>query len=144
MTQEGDVLLYQSVDGGEIEYSNGLALMIPGLETFVYLCLFGGNEDDAGGDDRTLQWWGNIDEVDKTRQHRSKTQYIIESLPANTANLQRLERATKDDLKVMLDIGLASSIEVQINLPMLNTVEIKLNIDGNTELIFTEVWSYSV
>ena len=48
MNQHGDVLLYHTPDGGEIEMVNGLVTMSGGLETMAYLCLFGGNEEDDG------------------------------------------------------------------------------------------------
>ena len=52
MTQQGDVLLFQTVDDGEINIENGVVEMSGGLETAAYLSLYGGNEDDDGREAR--------------------------------------------------------------------------------------------
>ena len=46
MNQEGDVLLFQTNDEGDIESIDGVVTMSGGLETMFYLSIFGGNEDD--------------------------------------------------------------------------------------------------
>ena len=46
--QQGDVKLIQTNDDGDINIINGVTEMSGGLETTVYLALFGGNEDDNG------------------------------------------------------------------------------------------------
>ena len=59
MMQQGDVLLTHTDDDGDIEVLNGLVTMAGGLETAVYLSLFGANEHDPGGLDSPQQYWGN-------------------------------------------------------------------------------------
>lgn len=60
MTEEfgGDVLLFDTEDGGEISVINGLVIADGGFNTAVYLSLFGGNKDDGGEVASGDTWWG--------------------------------------------------------------------------------------
>ena len=137
--QEGDVILRQSNNDGDIIVQNGIVYMDGGLGTSAYLCLFGGNEDDPGDADTTLSWWGNIGELPEN-QYRSRTQYLLQSLPATAANLRRLEDAVNADLEVLISSGAARSIETSVTIPELNRVNIDVNIDGDTMLTFAINW----
>lgn len=123
-----DVLLRQTNDGGDITIEGGLLLMSEGLETAAYLSLFGGNEDDPGDTDTTVQWWGNLLETEAERAYRSETQNLIASLPAIPANLRRIEQAASRDLKWMSDTGLAQSIDIEATIPALNRIRIRIDI----------------
>lgn len=123
-----DVLLQQSNDGGEITLQGGLLLLSEGLETAVYLSLFGGNEDDPGDVDSPLQWWGNLLEVEPERSYRSETQYLLKSLPAIPANLRRIEQAAARDLQWMLDTENAQSVTVEATIPALNRVQLDVTV----------------
>ena len=125
-----DVRLTHTADGGEIEFVEGLIVMDDGLETAVYLSLFGGNERDSGKpNDTALQWWGNIGETDPAKWYRSETQHLLRSLPAITINLRRLEDAVKNDLGWMVNAGLARSIKTSVSIPALNRVFIAIAIE---------------
>jgi len=127
--QEGDILLFQTVDEGEINVENGLIQMSRGLETAAYLALFGGNEDDPGGSDTTLSWWGNVDETDPAEQYRSETQNLIDGLPATASNLRRIEDASNRDLAFFVDKGIASEVVAVATIPGLNKLKIAIAID---------------
>lgn len=124
-----DVRLYHDDDGGEIAFVNGSAVMADGLESAVYLSLFGGNEDDSGtqADDRK-QWWGNLSETDAARKLRSETQHLLRSLPAVPFNLRRLTEAVERDLAWMKS-SLASQVSVLVTIPGLNRVSIAVSIE---------------
>jgi phage gp46-like protein len=145
MTQQGDVALRHTPDGGEINVENGTVEMSGGLETAAYLSLFGGNEDDDGRDKSPLAWWGNVgEEVDK--QHRSRTQYLLRSIPAIPANLRRIEDAAKSDLDWFISSKAASSVTVVATMPALNTVKLTVRIyaEGDpARFDFTENWTAS-
>lgn len=117
-----DVLLRQTNDGGDITIEAGLVLMSEGLETAAFLSLFGGNEDDPGETDATLQWWGNLLEAEPERAYRSETQYLLQGLPAIPLNLRRIEQAASRDLQWMLDTGLAQSITREATIPSVGRV----------------------
>jgi phage gp46-like protein len=126
-----DVRLYQkNGDGGEIEVVGGQIGLDEGLETAVFLSLFGGNDDDAGIDaTKALQWWGNVEERDETRRHRSETQYLLNNSALVPANLRRFEDAAALDLEWMTSTGLASFVGVEATMPALNTVKLTVKIE---------------
>lgn len=142
-----DVRIYQTDDGGEIDYVNGQAVMSDGLESAVYLSLFGGNEQDSGlSADDSLQWWGNFTEALAERRYRSETQGLLRSIPPIPANLRRVEDAVGADLAWMLDTKLATFVGAVASMPAINTVkiDIRVQIDGTVfPFEFTEPWSPS-
>lgn len=130
MSQQGDILLFQTNDEGDINVEGGIVEMSGGLETAAYLSLFGGNEDDDGLSENGLTYWGNLDETDPARQYRSETQNLLEGLPATTGNLRRIEDAAKRDLAWFVDKKVASSINVVASIPGLNKIKLIINIDA--------------
>ena len=141
--QQGDVKLFQTVDDGEITVVDGVVEMSGGLETSVYLSMFGGNEDDTGSDGNPHTWWGNLDETGPVRQYRSETQNLLQSLPATTGNLRRVEDAANRDVAWMLEIGVASSITILASLPRLNVIQIDVQIQAvgeESQFTFVENW----
>jgi phage gp46-like protein len=133
MDQQGDVILYQTTDGGNITVTNGIVNMAGGLDTAAYLSLFGGNEGDDGRADNIDNWWANLSELDPVNQYRSETQYIIESLPATSYNLLRVEQAAQRDLQWFLDQKIASSVSVVASLVNVNTLRLLINIEARGE-----------
>ena len=120
-----DVRIFQSNDGGEVELMNeGDLEMDNGEESAVYLSMFGGNEDDEGGEDLSKQWWGNSLETDPARMYRSKTQNLLKSIPATSSNLRRIKTAAEGDLQWMLDDEVLTEIVVSVYIPRPNWVKI--------------------
>lgn len=145
--QQGDVLLQQTNDNGEISVVNGVATMTGSFETMAYLCLFGGNEDDDGRADNPDSWWGNLDEVDPDLRYVSETQNLLKSLPAISSNLLKIQAAAERDLSVFINKNIASSVTVTASIPALNRVNIAIDIEANgvkTSFNFTENWEASV
>jgi phage gp46-like protein len=142
-SQNGDVLLCQTIDGGEIESINGLITMSSGLDTSAYLSLFGGNEDDDGSDTTPHQYWGNLLDTESSRKYRSETQYLLKSVPATTSNLGRIEDAVNRDLQWYLDENIANSIGVTVTLIGVNKVNINIIIigaEGDIDINFLANW----
>ena len=118
-----DVRLFHTADGGEIDlvpdgtYTE--VILDTGLETAVYLSLFGGNEQDPGTvhDDadpehgHQAQWWGNLGEP-LVRMMRSEFGHLVNSLPVLSSNLVRLEQAAVRDLEWFTREGVASELSV--------------------------------
>lgn len=138
--QQGDVLLFQTDDDGDINVTGGIVELSGGLQTTAYLSLFGGNEDDEGGSDTALTWWANLDELEPSRQYRSETQNALQALVAIPANLRRVEDAANRDLAWMIDQKVASSISVVATMPGLNKIKLTIDIDGDLTLEFVENW----
>lgn len=143
MDQQGDVLIYQTPDGGDITVEGGFFELSPSLESAVYLALFGGNEQDDGRADNPEQWWGNFLENEPVKQYRSELQYLLCSIPAIPANLLRLEDAVKRDLATLIEVGAMDSVEVSASMPMVNRVQLDLIINGSSELQYSENWEAS-
>lgn len=141
--QQGDVLLYQTNDNGDINVEDGIVEMRGGLETAAYLSLFGGNEQDDGRQNNPLQWWGNFDEELQERQQRSELQFLLRSIPAIPANLRRLEDAASRDLAWFVATGVATEVMVEASMPGVNKVSLKIGINAAgqpAEIEFLENW----
>lgn len=128
MSYGADVRLFQTPDDGEINVVNGVVEMGGGLETAVYLSLFGGNEDDSGAQEDPNQWWGNRDETNGSAILRSETQYLLRSLPVTLPNIVRLRDAVNRDLQWLIDDGAANNITVVVSSPVVNKVHIDITI----------------
>ena len=141
--QQGDVLLFQTTDEGEISIENGVAEMSGGLETAAYLSLFGGNEDDDGRALNPANWWGNIDETNPTRRYRSETQNLTQALAATPNNLNRIQDAATRDLEWFIETRVASSVTVAATIPAVNTIKLVVTIEANgieSRFEFVENW----
>lgn len=134
--QQGDVKLFQTNDDGDMEIVGGVATMGGGLDTAVYLSLFGGNFDDDGSQE-TPQWWGGIDEV---FGYRSETQFLLHSLVAIPANLQLLSDAIKRDLSWLILSKAATGLSVAVGMPAAKRIDIAVTINGDETIKFTENW----
>jgi hypothetical protein len=126
--QLGDVLLYNGPDGGTINVEGGITEMTGGMETAIYLSIFGGNIDDNGTTaTQSKQYWQNWN-APEDEKLRSETQNILSSLPATSSNLRVVEDAVLKDLK-WLEAS-ASSITVSARIPSIKRVEITINIEA--------------
>lgn len=130
MRQQGDVVLFQSLNDGDIIVEDGLALMDGGLQTSLYLSLFGGNEDDDGLADNDKTWWANLDENQPVFRYRSRLQNLLKSIPATSNNLIRAQDAALADLQWLLDDNVASSVTVTATIPQLNRLKLVIEIQA--------------
>lgn len=140
---QGDVLLFQTENNGEIIVSGGITEMTGGFETAVYLSLFGGNEDDDGRKENNKTWWGNLNEIDPANQYKSETQNLLRSIPATSSNLLKIQAAVERDLNWFLEKKIASSISILVTIPALNRIKIEVHIEASGEeysFEFTENW----
>lgn len=141
--QQGDVKLFQTNDEGEITVEGGIVEMSGGLETSAYLSLFGGNEDDDGLQDSAATWWGNLDETEPAREHRSETQHLLQALPSIPNNLKRIKAAAERDLDWFLSENVASSVIVTVSMPGVNKIKLVIDIEARGEesrFEFVENW----
>lgn len=129
---QGDVLLQQSLDGGEITIENNQIKLTTGLETAVYLSLFSPKD-----------WFLNdVAETDEERLS-SETEQIVNNLPNVSKNYPLLEQAINNDLKWIINDKLADSVEVAVSSNQLNRVNIRLVINF-TVYSFDEGWASNV
>ena len=141
------ILLFQTNDDGDIAIENNRIKTSGGIETMVYLCLFGGNENHSGFGDNSLQWWGNLLETDDKFKLTSETQNLIRSLPMVTSNLIRLDKAVRRDLQVMIEEKIINELDVTISVVSANRVSILVTADAFGDKIdfkFTVNWESSL
>jgi phage gp46-like protein len=131
-----DVLLFQTLDDGDTLINGGQVQLTDGLETAVYLSLFGGNEADDGLPDNPYGWWGNEGE-DVDKRMVSRLQNLMDSLPASSANLKRLNDAARADLSWLTS---RYTLDVSASIPGLNKVLMVVSINDTT-YTFTEEWA---
>lgn len=139
-----DVFILQTSDDGDLRIQNGDIVLTDGIETAVYLSLFGGNDDDSGGENDKNSWWGNLDEPNINAHVRSETQFLLTSLPPFTGNVSRISAAVLRDTAWMITLKHAIKIEVQTVLISLNRVKITLDIllspQKNIKINLVENW----
>lgn len=124
--QAGDVLLFSTLDGGEINVEGGIVEMTQLYETMAYLELLGGNDDDDGSQSTELkQWWGNEGEP-KERQYRSRFQsMLVGGAPITSQTISDLEDAAREQLTgLFVGGGFAESVSVDLSLTTNKRVDI--------------------
>ena len=138
MTEEfgGDVLLFDTEDGGEISVINGLVVSDGGFSTAVYLSLFGGNKDDGGEVDSGDTFWGNrLEGVSENEKLVSRFMSFVRSVPLNSKNLKIAQDKAKEDLKWFLDDDIADSVEVELLDEGNNRIQLNVRIEKSGEII---------
>lgn len=147
MINQGDVWIFQTDDGGDIEIEAGTVTLRPGLGSAAYLSLFGGNIEDDGRPSNPLRWWANLSENEESRQYVGRLETALTTLAPVPFNLLRYEDAAKQDLKWLLSDKVASSVSVTASIPALNSVRILVDViaDGQEgQFEFTANWRASV
>lgn len=142
MEFEGDVLLRDTNDGGEIVIENGEILCDKGLRTAVYLSLLGGNKGDDGISDSET-WWGNkLRDIPENEILRSRFQAIIRGKPLTSKNLKDAEEAANDDLKWLIDEGIADKVECEIFTENRNFINLSVNILKESKTVIAETFCF--
>jgi len=109
---QGDLLLIDTPDGGEVVIEDGLLKADPAFSTAVYLSLFGGNKEDAGKTKTNKTYWGNtLEGTAEAEKIVSRFQYIITAMPLCVKNIKAAEAAAIMDLQWIIDLGIADKIE---------------------------------
>ena len=137
-TQAGDVILYQSLDNGEMVIIDGLTYMTQGPETMAYLALFGSNEEDDGSESTAhLQWWGNEGEAPQYQYRGKFNALIAASEGLSSGKALELQQAAQDDLDAAF-AGIADSVEVAIAIvqPKRIRVTAQINLPDGTTVPF--------
>jgi phage gp46-like protein len=110
---EGDIFLYETVDGGEVKEESGLFIPDKQFSTAVYLSIFGGNKDDSGKVKNDTGWWGNLlDGTLENEKLKSRFQYIITGFPMTVKNIKEAETAAALDLKWFIDEKIADEVDI--------------------------------
>ncbi|MCL2381360.1 MAG: hypothetical protein FWC64_07165 [Treponema sp.] len=131
----GDILLYDTPDGGDINITEGLIESDSAFNTAVYLSLFGGNKDDNGRIKNRKTWWGNILRgVNENQRLVSRFQAIVFGLPMTTKNILNAEEAARLDLAWVIGEKIADEILTDGRAITHNrfNLQVKINAKGQT------------
>jgi phage gp46-like protein len=139
---EGDLLLEDSPDFGEIKIIDGLVKSDRAFGTAVYISLFGGNKEDNGKVKNNKTWWGNtLPGVGENEKMISRFQAIIFGLPMTSKNIQESETAARLDLKWIIDDGIADKISVTGRAAARNAFELTIQIKSGGKSIYENTFS---
>ena len=132
-----DVYLFDTVDGGDV--TRDLEIR-DGLESSVYLSLFGGNVKDDGREKNPFNWWGNIGENDLSKVYRGETAHLLATVPPTPSNLRRIEDAALRDVNWIKTEKISDIIRVVAGMPKLNFVKLIVYLEGISPLEFRATW----
>ena len=139
---EGDVLLTDTEEGGEISIVNGLVMCDRSFTTALYLSLFGGNEEDGGKVDNNKTWWGNrLEGTEDDEKIVSRFQSLIRTLPLTTKNIVLAQEAVLQDLEWMKSESIADEITCNIKSKDNSRIELTVVIKKNNALIDEGNWT---
>ena len=109
---EGDLLLVDTPDGGDIVIQDGFFVNDNAFNNAVYLSLFGGNKEDNGRVQNNNEWWGNKLPANSAERMTSRFQAIIFGLPMTTKHIIEAENAASLDLAWLIEEGIGEEIRV--------------------------------
>ena len=138
---EGDLLLYDTPDGGDIQIENGLFVSEKKFSTAVYLSLFGGNKDDPAKVKNNKEWWGNLLNITKNEKLRSRFQNIIFGLPMTVKHIHEAEMAAAMDLNWFIKEKIADEINVYGQAIGKNRFNLKVEIKKDILTLFESTYS---
>lgn len=115
-----DLALYVSPDGADLVIDGDLKADAGMLEA-VYLSMFGGSSNGR-------EWWGNLIANSDDEKLISRTQQVLEALPATSSNLNRVHDAVAADLQwVTGENGFADELTIDTVIPEKNMCEIRIS-----------------
>jgi hypothetical protein len=128
--------IYEDGNGGDLWVKNNRIQYTRALYVACYLRMFGGNTTSQLPDGHIKSWWGN--DINKPNEWvNSNTERVLLGMTITPRNTLLLEEAVKKDLKSLEKYG---TISVQILLPLLNRVTIRITIEKSEKNSFDVVW----
>ena len=139
---EGDVLLIETPDGGDIVLEGGLVKPCKDFSAAVYLSLFGGNKDDAGTVKNRHTWWANtLKETPENEKMISRFQAVIAGLPLSVKNIRKAETAAALDLEWLKSEGAADEIIAEGKTRGKNIFVLKIEIKNSGTSLYEKEFS---
>jgi len=112
---DGDVFIYPTADGGDINIQAGQPDMDRGLWTAVYLSLFSASD-----------WWGNALAGDGEAAESTLDAALVGLLTPSVR--QDVEEAARKSLAWMIAAGLASAVTVVATIPSASVLSLVVTI----------------
>jgi phage gp46-like protein len=139
---EGDLLLIDTPDGGDIVIKDGLFANDSSYGAAVYLSLFGGNKEDAGKVKNNNTWWGNLlAGMSEPEKMISRFQAATTGTPMTSKTVREAENAAKLDLQWIVDGGWADAIAVDGRVSMRNRFSLRVEITARGKAVFENVFA---
>ena len=115
-SRQGDIFLFNTLDGGEIQIVLGEPVMDQGFESAVYLSIAGS---------KTKDWFAN-EYLPTNRQIKSRFAKFAEGRELTSSSILTGEELAKKDLQWMIDTGIADSVDLTMVEVSRNRVEIEV------------------
>lgn len=146
---EGDVLLIETPDGGDIVLEDGYIKACKDFSTAVYLSLFGGNKDDAGTVKNRHTWWANtLKETPEDEKMVSRFQAIITGLPLSIKNIRKAETAALLDLEWLKHDGAVDEIIADGKTKGKNSFVLRIEIKSKRQKLYEKefalLWEHGI
>lgn len=115
-----DVLIIDTVDGGDYKLQNNDLVTVKGWQNMVYLALFGGNIEENTKEyrpnEQRFDWWANdlFFENDSSIQFNSDTERMLNNTVISSETRPFIEATVKSDLQFMNEfatVGVSAIIE---------------------------------
>jgi len=134
--RQGDILLFNTEDGGEIKVVNGEPVMDGGFESAIYLSLFQGD-----GKSHWMEEYQN-----ESEKSRSEGINFIEGNNKTISNINRAIILFQKDLQWLIDKEIADIIDIDFDDVSIIRSKFTINIlkNGNTvsKIEFQVNWNY--
>jgi len=132
-----DVLILETLNGGDINKVAGDLALAKGWENMPYLALFGGNVRQSTPTERVdgeqnFDWFGNALESDSNLQFNSETERTLQSVNLNSNGRILIEQAVIKDLAFMTEfatvnasVSIISDDRVQIDIAIIEPTNLQ-------------------
>ena len=128
--REGDIAIFNTDSGGNIQVINGEPVMDGGFESAVYITLFGNNGDNL---------WMN-EYFTEDEKIESAFMGFMEASPITLSNINRAQELALSDLQWFINVGIADTITVVIDAVTKNRVDVTITILTNVEELFKNIY----
>lgn len=128
--REGDIAIFNTDSGGNIQVINGEPVMDGGFESAVYITLFGNNGDNL---------WMN-EYFTEDEKIESAFMGFMEASPITLSNINRAQELALSDLQWFINVGIADTITVVIDAVTKNRVDVTITILTNGEELFKNIY----
>lgn len=136
---EGDVLLIETPDGGDVVVEDGLIKPCKDFSSAVYLSLFGGNKADDGKVKNSRTWWGNVlEDLSEDEKMISRFQAVVLGMPLSVKNMREAERAASLDLNWFIEKKIADEIKTSGRIKERNNFLLSVEIKKEGKTLYDE------
>ena len=136
---EGDVLLIETPDGGDVVIEDGLIKPCKDFSTAVYLSLFGGNKADDGKVKNSRTWWGNVlEDLSEDEKMVSRFQAVVLGMPLSVKSMREAERAASLDLNWFVEKKIADEIKTSGRIKERNNFLLSVEIKKEGKILYGE------